>query len=134
MKNIVVDTNIFISALLKSKNCAKILEALKQNKFQLVISKKMTEEFLFVVERPNFEFSESEKIELKELLIEKSKSLLNPAEKISVCRDEKDNMVIECAVDGNADFIVTGDKDLLVLKSFRKIPIITPRKFLKIVS
>jgi len=132
MKNIVVDTNVFISALLKSRNCTKILEALKQNKFQLVISDKMVEEFLIVVENPKFEFCEFEKHELKELLVEKSKSVFNPVAKISVCRDVKDNIVLECAVSGKADFIVTGDKDLLTLKSFRKIPIITPRQFLKI--
>lgn len=47
-----------------------------------------------------------------------------------VCRDPDDDMVLGSARSGKADVIVTGDKDLLVLKSFRKIPILTPRECL----
>ena len=48
----------------------------------------------------------------------------------TVCRDPDDDMVLGSALSGKADVIVTGDKDLLVLKSFRKIPILTPRECL----
>jgi len=133
MKNIVVDTNVIISALLKSKNCSQILEALKQNKIGLVLSEKLLEEIWEVIGNLKFEFTEGEKQELKELLKEKSK-LVEPKEAISICRDIKDNIILECAVSGKVDFIITGDKDLLVLKSFRKIPIVSPRQFLKILS
>lgn len=47
-----------------------------------------------------------------------------------VCRDPDDDMVLGSALAGKADMIVTGDKDLLVLKTFRKIPILTPRECL----
>ena len=47
-----------------------------------------------------------------------------------VCRDPDDDTVLGSALSGKADMIVTGDKDLLVLKSFRKIPILTPRECL----
>ncbi len=57
--------------------------------------------------------------------------LINPKEKIFVCRDPKDNMILELAVAGNADFIVTGDQDLLTLNPFRKIKIVNPVNFLK---
>ncbi|MDQ3750066.1 MAG: putative toxin-antitoxin system toxin component, PIN family [Acidobacteriota bacterium] len=49
---------------------------------------------------------------------------------ITVCRDSKDDKLLELAVSGNADFLVTGDKDLLVLNPFRGVEIITPREFL----
>ncbi len=49
---------------------------------------------------------------------------------IVVCRDPKDDKLLELAVGGNADFLVTGDKDLLVLNPFRSVEIITPREFL----
>ena len=55
---------------------------------------------------------------------------INPVEKIDVCRDSKDNMILELAVAGKADFIITGDKDLKVLNPFRKIQIISPAEFL----
>lgn len=51
-------------------------------------------------------------------------------ETIVVCRDPKDDKLLELAVSGNADFLVTGDKDLLVLNPFRGVEIITPREFL----
>jgi len=47
-----------------------------------------------------------------------------------VCRDPKDDMVLECAVNADADVIVTGDKDLLVLESYRNIRVITGRQYL----
>lgn len=47
-----------------------------------------------------------------------------------VCRDPKDDMVLECAVKANADLIVTGDLDLLSLKSYRGVPILTARQYL----
>lgn len=133
MQNIVIDANVFISALLKSRNCSEVLEALKCNRFHLIISEKLIDEVLDVAENPKFEFTGHEKNELRELLNIKA-SIVVPSEKIHVSRDPKDNPVIECAVCGKADFIVTGDKDLLSLKTFRKIPIITPREFLEILT
>jgi len=47
-----------------------------------------------------------------------------------ICRDPNDDMIIECAVLANADLIVTGDRDLLVLNSYRNIHIMTPRQYL----
>jgi putative PIN family toxin of toxin-antitoxin system len=49
-----------------------------------------------------------------------------------VCRDAKDDFILECAETGNANLIVTGDKDLLSLKSFGNIQIVTPRQYLEI--
>jgi len=49
-----------------------------------------------------------------------------------ICRDPKDDFILECAQTGNADLIVTGDKDLLSLKSFGSIQIVTPRQYLDI--
>ena len=58
---------------------------------------------------------------------------IDPVEKIDVCRDPKDNMILELAVAvaGKADFIITGDKDLKVLNPFQKIQIISPAEFLQ---
>ena len=51
---------------------------------------------------------------------------------VSVCRDPGDNMVLECAERARADLIVTGDKDLLVLRSYKSTSIVTPAEYLKI--
>jgi len=47
-----------------------------------------------------------------------------------LCRDPKDDFILECAATGNADFIVTGDKDLLSLQAHGDVTIITPRQYL----
>lgn len=51
--------------------------------------------------------------------------------RVDVCRDGDDNRVLELALDGHADAIVTGDQDLLGLTSFQGIPILTPRQFIE---
>jgi putative PIN family toxin of toxin-antitoxin system len=56
--------------------------------------------------------------------------MIETGETINVCRDPKDDKLLELAVGGNADFLITGDKDLLVLNPFRAVKIITPREFL----
>ncbi len=58
-------------------------------------------------------------------------TMVQPQQQIVVCRDPKDNMYLEVAVEGQADFVITGDSDLLILHPFRGIPIITPSAFLK---
>jgi putative PIN family toxin of toxin-antitoxin system len=50
---------------------------------------------------------------------------------VMVCRDEKDNKVLECAVDGRAEWIITGDAHLLELQSFKKVRIVTVAEFLR---
>ena len=54
-----------------------------------------------------------------------------PAQRINACRDPKDNMVLEAAVAGQVDVIVSGDKDLLTLSPFKGIPVLTPAAFLR---
>jgi hypothetical protein len=50
---------------------------------------------------------------------------------VMVCRDEKDNKVLECAVDGRAEWIITGDAHLLELQSFKEVRIVTVAEFLR---
>lgn len=58
--------------------------------------------------------------------------LVEITEEIYVCRDPKDDQILELAVNGKASCIVTGDQDLLVLNPFRRIPIVTPAEFLNL--
>ena len=58
--------------------------------------------------------------------------LVDTAESIRVCRDPKDDKILELAATAGADGIITGDDDLLVLDPFRDIPILTPARFLEL--
>ncbi len=51
-----------------------------------------------------------------------------------ICRDPKDDMILECASLANASMIISGDKDLLVLKQYNEIQILTPREFIKFIE
>lgn len=60
--------------------------------------------------------------------------LIEPNEQVSICRDPKDNKFLELAVSGKADFIVSGDEDLLELNPFREIRILKPADFLQMLE
>ena len=58
--------------------------------------------------------------------------IVRPVKKLSICRDVKDNMILECCVAGGADFLITGDKDLLdILHLPFNLRILTPSEFIK---
>ena len=57
---------------------------------------------------------------------------IEPKIKIQTCRDACDNMFLECAVTAKAQYLVSGDDDLLSMKEINGIPIVTPREYLKI--
>jgi putative PIN family toxin of toxin-antitoxin system len=130
---VVIDTNIFISALLGSKNCKEIRDKFVEAVFDIVISEEMFGELMDAIREPKFEnlIKDEDIKELRELL-EKDAFWIIPEEKVFICRDIEDNIVLECALAGKVDFIVTGDKDLLSLKKFKSILIITPKKFIKL--
>lgn len=128
---LVIDTNIFISAFLGSRNAKFLLKEIFNDEYDLVISEAQLKEIHDVMKRPKF----SKYIfpgEIEELISLLSLKVINPAiyDEINDCRDKKDNMILEEAVYGNAQYIITGDDDLLVLNPYRWIKIVTPKEFL----
>jgi putative PIN family toxin of toxin-antitoxin system len=133
MKSVIVDTNVFVSALIGSKVCKQIYELLKLDNFELVVSNDLLTEISTVLTRVKLELSKDEVEETIWHIRQKGRKVI-PAEKILLSRDPKDNIVLECTTVVKVDFIVTGDKDLLSLKKFRNIPIITPKKFIQLLN
>ena len=130
MLNVVIDTNIFISALMGGKIARTVVDALIDSKSSLVISAELFNELTLTVNKPRLApFIQGENVTLLISFIKTKATFVKPLEEITICRDPEDNKVLEAAVAGNADVIVTGDKDLLVLKSFQGIPIVTPKIF-----
>ncbi len=130
---VVIDTNIFISALLGSKTCKYIYTEWLKNSFQIIISQYLLEEIKEVLKRTKLGLKKEEITWLAKL-IERRTLKVEPQKKISVCRDKKDNMVLECALEGKVDFIITGDKDLLSISSLKGIKILSPSEFLKLIK
>lgn len=133
MKSAVVDTNIFVSALTGSRTCRQIIDLFRADTFKLVLSSDLLSELADVLSRPCFNFKPDDTEKIIRFIRRRAVKVL-PDKRVSVCRDEKDNIVLECALCGKADFIVTGDEDLLSLKTFHKTLIITPRKFLELIK
>jgi putative PIN family toxin of toxin-antitoxin system len=77
-----------------------------------------------------FHFSHREAAVLRRTLLEQMLLVFPDALPLRVCRDPDDDNILAAAIAGDCDCIVTGDKDLLVLKEYRGIPILTPRTFM----
>jgi putative PIN family toxin of toxin-antitoxin system len=129
--NIVLDTNIFISGIVFGGYSREIIVAVLEGKLRLFISQNILNELSDVLQRKKFAFP-----------ITVVRQIVNEIESISqlvipkkshriVARDPVDNLIIDCAVEAKADFIITGDQDLLVLKKVNDIPIVNPRTFIE---
>ena len=131
MKKVVLDTNIYISGLAFMGSAPRgILEMAQAFSFHLLISKQIISEIRGVL-RVKFAYSQ-EKLALLENLLLNICELVEPSVRISLIKDDPDdNKILECAKEGKADIIVSGDKHLLKIKEFKGIKIIKAREFLE---
>jgi putative PIN family toxin of toxin-antitoxin system len=120
----VIDTNIWISFLF-GKLLSGLDDYVLDGLIEVVISDEQLEEITTVLKRPKFRkhFS-SEDIEEFLSFIYKTARVIKVHHTIKDCRDEKDDFILETAIRGRADYIVTGDKDLLVLNPYKGTEII----------
>ena len=133
LRVVVLDTNVIVSALLFKGKTAQLLNLWKQNLFVPLLCKDTFTELVKVLAYPKFSLTESEiKTIIAEEILPYFKIISLKSKITGVCDDPDDNKFTACAISGQADFIVTGDKDLLSLKKFRKTLIISPRQFLKL--
>jgi len=131
MLKVALDTNVLVSATLFSGNPEKILDLAEEGKIKILISEKILEEFREVLQE-KFGFSLS-MAELAASGIREISSLITPTQRLTVIKEkEADNRVLECAVEGRAQYIVSGDtKHLQPLKEYQEIKILSPAQFLK---
>ncbi len=133
MLKVVLDTNTFISGFLWDGNEAELIRLIELDKIQLFISDEIIEEIEKVLEKQKIRII-LEKYDIdKNIIINKIielSTIINPKIRIPICRDKDDNKFIECAFASKANYIVTGDSDLLVLKKYNQIEIITTTNIL----
>ena len=132
----VIDTNIIISAVIgKSTTLINIYNCFVDNLFTPIFSPHLQEEILDVIKRPHIrKYFRAKEINKFKKLIKADSILVIPSNKLSLCRDSSDNFILEAAVEAKADFIVTGDKDLLSLQKSFGIPIVNAFQFSKILN
>ena len=126
---VVLDTNILISALGWGGKPERCLELVFEGEVDAYATQDMISELSRVLEYDRFDFSEDEKRSFLELVV----AVLSFAESeidIDVASDPDDNIFLECAVCVDADYIVSGDSDLLQLEDYDGVSILTAEEFL----
>ncbi len=130
---VVLDTNVLISALLFKGEMSRIVGLWQKGKIVPLLSRETFNELRTVLEYPKFSLSRSEIRSLIEHEILPFFEVVNVSKHVKgACRDPGDDKFISCAISANADYIVTGDKDLSDLKKYRSIRIIHAPDFMKI--
>jgi hypothetical protein len=131
---VVLDTNVWVSGLVFKGEVRKVIQKALDEDFRSVVSPPLLRELERVLLSPKIGYSPDATAEtlrqIQELCL-----IVHPSIKIqAVHQDPADNRVLECALEGDADFIVSGDSDLLRLGKFRTIRICSPKDFLSILK
>lgn len=129
---VVLDTNVYISAILFGGNCEEILRLSSSGLFDIIISKAILKEVKDIL-HTKFKWSG---IQISETIsyIKEITTEIEPHLSVSIIKnDPSDNRILECAITAKADYIVTGDKNhLLPLKRYKNIRILSPSEFLRL--
>lgn len=135
---ITVDTNVLVSTAFWYGPSNEIIGKVESGEIELFLSEEIIEEFSGVLDYKEIR----DKIKNKHLEALKTldtrvciSKIISPIKKIDIIKeDPDDNKILECALAGNVDYIVTQDNHLLRLKEFEEIKIVTPKEFLTIPS
>ena len=131
---ITLDTNVILSSTFWFGDSSKIMEMVEKGETELILSEDIIEEYKDVLNYEEFQ----DKIKNKNLEMQRTveeiitlSKIVEPKNKFDVIKeDSDDNKIIECAVEGKVDYIISQDKHLLDIKEFQGIKIITPKDFL----
>jgi len=125
----VFDTNVLLAAIITEGICSKLLHRARIGEFSLISCPFIMKELRRILSK-KFRLSQEELALVMEPISEAISQVIEHNLKITgVCRDADDDNIIACAVAARADYLVTGDFDLLEIKSYKDTKIITPRDF-----
>ena len=133
---VVLDTNVLISALLFQGELSKLLLPLKKGAYILLFSEGTLSELIKVLHYPKFALTEEEIDYIFQFEILPYSKMIKITFKIDekICKDRDDQKFLELAISGKADYLVSGDTDLLELKEFETIKILSSAEFLEILK
>lgn len=126
---VVFDTNVLIAAIITEGICSKLLRRARAGEISLVSCPFIMKELQRTLSK-KFHLSHDEVLSAMEPVSEALSHVIEHSVKITgICRDADDDNIIACAVAAKADYLVTGDADLLRIKKYQDVKIITPRDF-----
>ena len=136
---VVLDTNVVVSAIISPNGpTARIIEAWRADRLTWILSEPLLAELRRVLREPKLDrYLQARRREIEDFVAEVAKitTIVEPRATVSVIEsDESDNRLLEAAVEGPADYIVSGDNDLLALGSYEGITIVTPARFFAILG
>jgi putative PIN family toxin of toxin-antitoxin system len=130
----VFDTNVLVAAFATEGLCATLLRRARKGEFQLLLCPGILQEFRGVL-RDRFAAAPEEVREAVVLLREGSEAVMpGPVPVVGVSRDPSNDAVLACALAAQAEFLLTGDADLLASQTFQGIRIVRPREFEELFS
>ena len=127
----VIDTNVLVSSILIKKSSSDAALKKARSLGSLLFSEATFQELQTVLNRSKFDRYVSLQVRSEFIFrLRLASELVEILERVDLCRDEKDNKFLEVAINGRADYLITGDNDLFVLRSFQDVKIITINEFL----
>lgn len=129
-QRVVLDTNILVSAIFYGGKPKQILQLVLAKQIEAVISPFILAELSDVLKR-KFKLSEIEAASIITKL-RRSFAITHPKKPVNILKDNPDNRILEAALTGEVDYIITGDKHLLQLKKYEAVRLVQPSQFLKI--
>ena len=126
---VVFDTNVLVSAFVTEGVCSKLLGRARRRQFFLLTSPFILKELEAVLLK-KLSATKGETRQVLRILAEAISALVQPDQSVSgIFRDPDDDHILSCTLAANADYLVTGDSDLLELREFRGTRIVAPRDF-----
>jgi putative PIN family toxin of toxin-antitoxin system len=133
VRRVVLDTNVLVSALLFSGELSQIVDLWQQGKVIPLISRETFDELRAILDYPKFSLNQDEIQSIIENEILPYFEVVEIKEKVrGVCRGPGDDKFLGCALSGAAHFIVSGDKDLTIMKNYKTIRIMKTSEFLRL--
>ena len=136
---VVLDTNVWLSAIFWKGEASKIIETLINKKINILISESILSEIVEVLNKEEkFKiFIEDRKQKIEDLIrtVLSFSTLIKTKSKFELIKEHpKDNIILEAAFDGKADHIISYDKHILNMIEFRNIKILKPEDFIKLIK
>ncbi|MGB9660378.1 MAG: putative toxin-antitoxin system toxin component, PIN family [Nitrososphaerales archaeon] len=133
---VVLDTNVWVSAILWGGLPAKIVSLAEEKSIEIVLSEEILREINRILGynhlREVYEQAGVSKDELMSIIITIGR-LVDVVTRLNVVpEDDSDNRILECALNGDAEYVVTGDRHLLRLRNFKKVKILSVREFIRL--
>ena len=130
---IVLDTNVIASGVYWKGSSFEIIQRWTTDQFQVFITGEILNEYKIILER-------LDPVPIKPVaqhwipFIFQNSALVTAKTSVKICRDPDDDKILDCALAAEAKYIVSGDKDLLILERFQSVEIVTPSAFLQILK